>query len=146
MNHKEANDNMKLPTSDVEQIALRVAGVQHALAQALSASVCKLFVVAKNEVVQADLETIRDQVIFDIGVQRGSLFNAVDVKVLHASTFNKAVRALLSRNYELEAELKRVRELTPDVDAAIRALDAVVRDPVDFNMLEAACEKVGEYL
>lgn len=75
-----------------------------------------------------DLQKAMKRVIDE---HRDNVWNilTVKVKVLTRGQFNKAVQAILARNAELEAELTRLREVTPDVDAAIRTLEMIRDEP-----------------
>lgn len=114
----------------IESAALKLDGVQYAFAQKMwnIEPVC-LYVIARDHVSRADLDTLKAQVLSEVHEHASGYYNTINIRVVPVALFNKAIRATLSRNFELEAEMRRIRELTPDVDSALRVLNVIVKEP-----------------
>ena len=107
---------------EVEHNALAYPGVLHAFAQAIGAD-RTVFLVVSNDATKADREKLHQRA----STPGGSSFYRV--QVITAKAFNKAVRAALTRNYELEAAHAKIKEVFPEAEEALTTLDVLKKEP-----------------
>lgn len=122
--------------AQLERYVMSFTGVAHAFAQHRPDGYLLVWAIVADQMQISDADTLAARIRQAEPVPKPylqppemPLGGNFEARVVQASKFNRAIRAVLSQNKELGDELKRLHAVAPDLEGAERALAAIVNDP-----------------